>query len=161
MTQAELAEAVAGYLVGGRAALIATVDADGVPYSSVVGSCVALPDGRLRFAAWGRGRTLAGIRSSGRACVVTLGEDTVVSLAGPAGVVKDPMEHSAFPPHPYAMVEIAPEEVKDLRAGRRTTSFVHAYEGDNADERLQRRDALLDELRTHPTGGGRGVPVHR
>lgn len=160
MTQADLSEAVARYLVGGRAALIATVDADGIPYSSVVGSCVALEDGRLRFGAWGRGRTLAALRSSGRACVVTLGEDTVVSLAGPATVVKDPMECSAFPPHPYAMVEIVPEEIHDLRAGRKTTSFVHQYEGDDASERLERRDALLDELRTHPSGGDGGVSVH-
>lgn len=157
MSETVLPAAIRDYLVGGRAVLIATVDTDGLPYSSVVGSCVALPDGRLRFAAWGRGSTLEALRTSGTACVVTLGEGAIFSLSGKATVVKSPMDSSAFPPHPYVMVEIQPEETRDLLAGRRVTSFVHEYEGDNVAERLERRDALIAELRAHPTGDGRGA----
>jgi len=52
----EIPDAVLRYLTGGHAALISTITEDGTPYGSVAGSTVALPDGRLRFAAWGGAR---------------------------------------------------------------------------------------------------------
>jgi hypothetical protein len=144
-----LPDAVMNYLTGGHAALISTVAEDGTPYGSVVGSTVALPDGRLRFAAWGRGKTLASIASSGVACVVTLGDNCVWALRGPAAVIKPTMDASAFPPHPYSMVEIRPQEVTDLLGGRRNTGLRHEYSDDDTGERMRRRQAILDELRSY------------
>lgn len=145
----QLPDAVMSYLTGGHAALISTIAEDGTPYGSVVGSTVALPDGRLRFAAWGRGKTLASIGRSGVACVVTLGDDCVWALRGPAEVVRPTMDASAFPPHPYGMVEIRPEEVTDLLGDRHCTGLRHEYSDDGTGVRMQRRQAILDELLTY------------
>lgn len=149
MTQIDLTGAVRDYLVGGHAVMIATIEPDGDPYTSVVGSCVTVPSGRLRFASWGAGRTLQDIRSSGRASVVTLGDDLVWSIAGSAAVIKDPMDSSAFPPHPYAMVEIIPEVTQNLLGDRKAQRLIHQYSGKRVEERTRYRDALLAELKTH------------
>lgn len=140
---------VQAYLVGGHAALISTIADDGTPYGSVVGSTVALPDGRLRFAAWGRGKTLASIAESGIATVVTLGDDCVFAMRGPASVVKPVMDASAFPPHPYAMVEVRPESVTELLRGRHCRGLRHRYSNDDTGVRMQRRQAITDELLTY------------
>jgi hypothetical protein len=152
MTRIELDDGVRGYLVGGHAVMIATIEPDGSPYTSVVGSCVVLPDGRLRFAAWGAGRTLEDIRRSGRASAVTLGDDLVWSITGTAAVIKDPMQSSAFPPHPYSMVEITPETAENLLGDRKAQRLIHQYSGKRVEERTQYRDALLEELKTYDPG---------
>lgn len=149
MTQIELAEAVRDYLIGGHAVMIATIEPDGSPYTSVVGSCVVVPSGRLRFAAWGAGRTLQDIRLSGHASAVTLGDDLVWSITGSAAVIRDPMNSSAFPPHPYAMVEIIPEATEDLLHDRQAQRLIHQYSGKRVEERTRYRDALLAELKTY------------
>jgi hypothetical protein len=149
MTEVELNAGVREYLIGGHAVMIATVEPDGSPYTSVVGSCVVLPNGRLRFAAWGAGRTLQDIRQSSRASAVTLGDDLVWSVTGAASVIKDPMDSSAFPPHPYAMVEIIPDATADLLGDRRSERLIHSYSGKRVEERTHYRDALLTELKTY------------
>lgn len=152
MADIELPQQIHDYLVGGHAVMIATIEPDGTPYTSVVGSCIVLPDHRLRFAAWGRGRTLEDIRNSGRASVVTLGEDLVWSLRGRATIIKDPMDASAFPPHPYVMVEIDPDSVDDLLGTQKSERMIHQYSGDNVAERTRRRDDLIEEMRSHQMG---------
>jgi hypothetical protein len=153
MTQIELTQAAREYLIGGHAVMIATVEPDGTPYTSVVGSCVVVPSGRLRFAAWGAGRTLQDIRRSGRASAVTLGDDLVWSITGSAAVIKDPMKSSAFPPHPYVMVEITPEGTENLLGDRKAQRLIHQYSGKRVEQRTQYRDELLAELKTYDPAG--------
>jgi hypothetical protein len=79
--------------------------------------------------------------------VITLGDDLVWALEGSAEVIKDPMDNSSFPPHPYAMVEINPRSAHDMRGDRRTSAFAHEYSGRSVEERLARRDAMIEEMR--------------
>jgi len=56
------------------------------------------------------------------------------------------MDASAFPPHPYGLVEIRPEVVTDLRGGWHTKGLRHEYSDDGTGVRMRRRQAILDEL---------------
>ncbi len=138
------------WLVGGNPVALATVDPDGHPYGGIVGSCIALDEKTLRFAAFSTGQTLRNVRATGRIFVETLGDDLVIGISGAARVVKDPMDASAYPPHHYVMVEIAVEHVKDDHPpGVQVHGMSYDYGYSRQPEvRAGRRDELTAELRT-------------
>jgi hypothetical protein len=68
-------------------------------------------------------------------------------------VIKDPMKSSAFPPHPYVMVEITPEGTENLLGDRKAQRLIHQYSGKRVEQRTQYRDELLAELKTYDPAG--------
>jgi hypothetical protein len=140
------------YLVGGNPVSVATVGPAGNPYGGIIGSCVALDESTLRFAAFGAGRTVANVRENPGIFVETLGDDLVIGIAGTARIVKDPMDASAYPPHHYVMVEVSVSHVKDDHPpGITITGMSYDYSGSRQPgARRSRRDAIGEELRAHP-----------
>lgn len=148
----EIPQKVVDWLVGGHPVAIATVDPNGSPYGGIIGSCVALDQQTLRFAAFSTGSTVQNIRANGRIFVETLGDDLVIGMSGSARIVKDPMDASAYPPHHYLMVEVSVENVKDDHPpGIRIVGMSYDYANSRQpDVRRGRRDEITVELRAHP-----------
>jgi hypothetical protein len=147
-----LPQEVIDYLVGGRPVAIATAGPDGVPYGGIIGSCIALDERTLRFAAFAASQTVSNLRERSGIFVETLGDDLVIGVSGRASIVKDPMEASAYPPHHYVMVEVAVERVKDDHPpGIKITGLTYDYSASRRPAvRAQRRDDVGEELRAHP-----------
>lgn len=97
---------------GGRACAVATVDAGGRPYLSLMAGVVAVEPSVIHLGCWAAGATLANIGRAGVVTIETLGP-RAISIQCDARILKDVMDTSMFPPHPYALVEARVVSVKD------------------------------------------------
>jgi hypothetical protein len=97
-------------LLGGQTCVVATVDEQGQPSTTVVTWVAARNPQTIALAADLRGRALQNIRLNGRVAVEVLADDLTYGLRGKAVVEKDTM---ASTPFPCALVAIRIEECRD------------------------------------------------
>jgi pyridoxamine 5'-phosphate oxidase-like protein len=101
------------FLLGGQALVVATVDEQGAPLTTLMTWAVARNPRTLALAVDTRGRAMRNIRSNGKVAVEVLGDDLCYGLRGTAVIEKELM-HSA--PFPCALVAVRIEEVRDHAA---------------------------------------------
>lgn len=103
------------FLAGGRLIVGATVDAEGLPYTMVLNSAVALDARTIRFALDRRTHSLKNIEAHGAMMFEIIGDGFIFGVRGAARVIRDQMEHA---PTPSALIEVSVETVKrDLPPG--------------------------------------------
>jgi len=98
------------FLLGGQTCVVATVDEQGFPQTTVMSWVVARNPQTLAMAVDHRSRALQSIRSNGRIAVEALGDDLCYGLRGAAVLEKEQMDS---PPFPCALVAVKVEEVRD------------------------------------------------
>ncbi len=101
------------FLLGGQTCVVATVDEQGVPMTTLMTWVVARNETTLTMAIDTRGRSLRNVRTNGRLAVEVLGDDLCFGLRGVATVEKELM---ASTPFPSALVTLRIEEVRDHSA---------------------------------------------
>ena len=102
------------FLLGGQALVVATVDEQGVPTTSLMTWAVARNPQTLALAVDTRGRSMRNLRGNGKIAIEVLGDDICYGLRGTAVVEKEQMQS---PPFPCALVAVRIEEVRDHSAG--------------------------------------------
>lgn len=113
--QADLPDDLLSYLAGGRLVVVATVDADGWPYTMVMNWAAAKDARTIRLSMDRRTHSLKNVEANGRVMLEVIGDGLIYGVRGSARVIQDEMRHA---PVPSAMVEVAVEHVKrDLPPG--------------------------------------------
>lgn len=103
------------WLSGGKIVVVATVDAEGWPYTMIMNWAVAVDETIVRLSIDRRTTTLKNIEANGRVMIEVLGDGLAYAVRGDARVILDVMEHA---PIPSAMVEVKVNRVKkDLVPG--------------------------------------------
>ncbi len=98
------------FLLGGQTCVVATVDAQGLPNTTLMTWAVARDPQTLTVAVDVRSRSYANIRDNGRVAVEVLGDDLCYGLRGTAVIEKEQMQAAPFP---CALVAVRVEEVRD------------------------------------------------
>ncbi len=103
------------FLDGTHVVMAATIDEEGLPYTMVLNSAVAIDEHTVRFAIDHRTHSLKNIRANGRIMLQIIGDGFINGVRGTARVVREQMEHA---PVPSALVQVDVELVKrDLPPG--------------------------------------------
>jgi flavin reductase (DIM6/NTAB) family NADH-FMN oxidoreductase RutF len=110
---AEMPPRLVRFLLGGQALIVATVDEQGAPGTSLMTWAVARNPVTLTLAVDTRGQSLRNIRANPKVAIEVLGDDICYGLRGTAVVEKELMES---PPFPCALVAVRIEEVRDHAA---------------------------------------------
>jgi flavin reductase (DIM6/NTAB) family NADH-FMN oxidoreductase RutF len=111
---AEMPKHLVQFLLGGQALVVATVDEQGAPLTTLMTWAVARNPQTLTLAVDTRSRSMRNIRANGRVAVEVLGDDICYGLRGLAVVEKEAMQSAPFP---CALVAVRIEEVRDHAAG--------------------------------------------
>ena len=98
------------YLLGGQTCVVATIDEQGKPQTTIMTWAVARNPLTFTVAIDLRSRALANVRRNGLMAVEVLGDDLCYGLRGTAVVEKEPM---ASAPFPCALVALRIEDVRD------------------------------------------------
>jgi flavin reductase (DIM6/NTAB) family NADH-FMN oxidoreductase RutF len=98
------------FLIGGQTCVVASVDPDGKPVTTLMTWVVARNPQTLAIAMDIRSGALANVRANGRVAVEVLGDDLCYGLRGVAVVEKERIEAAPFP---SALVSVHVEECKD------------------------------------------------
>jgi len=98
------------FLLGGQTCVIATVDEQGLPQTTLMTWVVARNPETLTIAVDTRSRALKALRANGRIAVEVLGDDLCYGLRGTALVEKEQMQSAPFP---CALVAVKLDEVRD------------------------------------------------
>lgn len=98
------------FLLGGQTCVVATVDEQGLPNTTLMTWAVARNPQTLVLAVDNRSRALRNLRANGRVAVEVLGDDLCYGLRGTAVVEKELMDAAPFP---CAVVAVRIEEVRD------------------------------------------------
>src|SRR5438270_8746953 len=101
------------FLLGGQSCVIATVDDQGRPMTTLMTWVVARDPQTVTIAVDTRGRALKDLRGNPQVALEVLGDDLCFGLRGTAVVEKEPME---TPPFPCALVALRVEECRDHSA---------------------------------------------
>ena len=109
-TPAQMPPHLTQFLLGGQTLVIATVDADGLPWTTVMTWAVARDPQTITVAVDTRSGALRNLRATGKAAIEVLGDDLCYGLRGTAIIEKETM---ASPPFPCALVAIKLESVRD------------------------------------------------
>ena len=107
---AEMPKHLVQFLVGGQTCVVATVDDQGTPMTTLMTWVVARDTVTLTVAVDQRGRALGNLRRNPKVAVEVLGDGLCFGLCGHAEVEKETMEKAPFP---SALVVIRIEECKD------------------------------------------------
>lgn len=103
------------WLAGGKIVVVASVDADGWPYTMIMNWAVATDPHTIRLSIDRRTSTLKNIEANGRVMIEVLGDGLAYAVRGSARVILDVMRSA---PIPSAMVEVSVNLVKkDLVPG--------------------------------------------
>ncbi len=97
-------------LRGGQTCVVATVDAEGVPQTTLMTWVVARDARTLALAADTRGRAMRNLRANDRIALEVLADDLCYGLIGTAAVEKEPMSSAPFP---CALVTVRIDDVRD------------------------------------------------
>jgi hypothetical protein len=134
------------FLAGGRLVVASTVDADGLPYTMVMNSAVAVDPRTIRFALDRRTHTLKNIEARGVMMFEVIGDGFIYGVRGSARVVREEMEHA---PIASALVEFSVETVKrDLPPGVQVTAPGFEW-GPLGAYMTPIEPAMFDELRAY------------
>ncbi len=98
------------FLLGGQTCVVATVDEDGAPNTTLMTWVVARNPQTLALAVDTRSRSMKNLRRNGKVAVEVLGDDLCYGLRGTAVVEKESM---AAAPFPCALVAVRVEDVRD------------------------------------------------
>ena len=98
------------FLLGGQTCVIATVDDQGNPQTTLMTWVVARNPQTLTIAVDTRSRALRNIRGNGKIAVEVLGDDLCYGLRGTALVEKELMQSAPFP---CALVAVKIDDVRD------------------------------------------------
>jgi flavin reductase (DIM6/NTAB) family NADH-FMN oxidoreductase RutF len=98
------------FLVGGKTCVVATVDEQGLPQTTLMTWVVARNPQTLTIAVDTRSRALRALRANGRIAVEVLGDDLCYGLRGTALVEKELMQSAPFP---CALVAVKLDDVRD------------------------------------------------
>jgi hypothetical protein len=98
------------YMLGGQTCVVATVDSEGSPQTTVMTWVVARNSQTLALAADLRSRAMRNLRANRKVALEVLGDDLCYGLRGTAVVEKEPMSSTPFP---CALVAVKIEDVKD------------------------------------------------
>ncbi len=98
------------FLLGGETCVVATVDEQGWPQTTLMTWVVARNPQTLTIAVDNRGRSMRNLRGNPKVAVEVLGDDLCYGLRGTAVVEKEAMASSPFP---CALVSVKIEEVRD------------------------------------------------
>lgn len=107
---AEMPPHLVQFLLGGTTCVVATVDEQGLPQTTLMTWVVARNPQTLTIAVDTRSRALRAVRANGRIAVEVLGDDLCFGLRGTALVEKELMQSAPFP---CALVAVKVEEVRD------------------------------------------------
>lgn len=130
----ELPDHVARHVVGGQIHVVATLDPDGRPSTTLMTWVVALDARRLRLCVDTRSRTFQNLVERPAVAIETLGDDITFGMKGVARIVKAQMESTPFP---CAMVEVEIDEARDhANSGTIFRGPSYAYD----DDKLHRHD---------------------
>lgn len=98
------------FLLGGQTCVVATVDENGLPNTTLMTWVVARNHQTLAIAVDTRSRSMKNIRHNGKVAVEVLGDDLCYGLRGTAVVEKETM---AAAPFPCALVALRVEDVRN------------------------------------------------
>jgi len=113
------------FLLGGQALVVATVDEQGAPVTSLMTWAVARNPQTVTLAVDARSWSMRNLRTNGKVALEVLGDDICYGLRGTAVVEKEQMQS---PPFPCALVAVRIEEVRDhSAAGVRFTGPKYAF----------------------------------
>jgi hypothetical protein len=107
---AEMPPHLVQFLMGGKTCVVATVDEEGLPQTTLMTWVVARNPQTVALAVDTRSRALRALRANGRIALEVLGDDLCYGLRGTALVEKDQMQSAPFP---CALVAVKLEEVRD------------------------------------------------
>jgi predicted pyridoxine 5'-phosphate oxidase superfamily flavin-nucleotide-binding protein len=107
---AEMPPHLVQFLLGGQTCVIATVDEQGLPQTTLMTWVVARNPETVTIAVDTRSRALKALRANGRIAVEVLGDDLCYGLRGTALVEKEQMQSAPFP---CALVAVKLDEVRD------------------------------------------------
>lgn len=105
-----LPEHIIEFLQGGKSVVIATVDEQGLPLTTIMTWVVARDNQTVAIAMDQRGRACQNIRRNGQIAMEILGDNITFGARGSAKVVKEKMDSSPFP---SAIIEVKITECKD------------------------------------------------
>jgi flavin reductase (DIM6/NTAB) family NADH-FMN oxidoreductase RutF len=132
------------FLLGGQTCVVATVDAQYLPQTTVMTWAVARNPQTLALAVDHRSRSLQCIRQNGRVAVEVLGDDLCYGLRGTGVVQKDTMTSTPFP---CALVAVRIEEYRDHgAAGVKFVGPSYSFH-DGKEHRKGVEDAIFAELK--------------
>ena len=106
----ELPPSALNFIRGGRIAIVATVDKDGIPNTAPFSWLAAVDSHTVRLGINEDVATLDNIRQNGHVSITMTAPDLHITFKGTARVIKDSLPEA---PIPTAVVEIAVEHVKD------------------------------------------------
>jgi hypothetical protein len=132
------------FLVGGQPCVVATIDDDGRPQTTLMSWIVARHSLTLALAVDPRGRALQNLRSRPAVAIEVLGDDLCFGLRGRAVVEKETLDSTPFP---CALVAVHVEECRDH--GVKGVRFVgprYRFEA-GKEHRAEAERAVFDELR--------------
>src|SRR4051794_38148507 len=98
------------FLLGGQTCVVATVDEQGLPNTTLMTWVVARNPQTLAIAVDTRSRSIKNMRASGKVAIEVLGDALCYGLRGTAVIEKEPMTSAPFP---CALVAVKLEEVRD------------------------------------------------
>jgi len=107
---AEMPPHLAQFLMGGKTCVVATVDEEGLPQTTLMTWVVARNPQTVAIAVDTRSRALRALRANGRIALEVLGDDLCYGLRGTALVEKELMQSAPFA---CALVAVKLEEVRD------------------------------------------------
>ena len=132
------------FLLGGQTCVVATVDEQGVPQTTLMTWVVARNPQTLTVAVDKRSRSMRNLKANSSVAIEVLGDDLCYGLRGTAVVEKETM---ASAPFPCALVAIKIEDVRDH--GAAGVKFVgpryHFHPG--KEHRKGVEEAVLAELK--------------
>lgn len=144
-TWTELPEPVARGLTGGQSCVVATVDADGRPDTTLMTWVVARSERLLALCVDTRSRAFQNLQGNADVALEVLGDEVTLGVRGIARVEKEQLNAAPFP---CALVRVDVVEVRDHAApGTRYVGPTYSYD-DDKQHRLEFERTIFDELRT-------------
>jgi hypothetical protein len=107
---AEMPPVLVQFLLGGQACVVATVDDQGAPQTTLMTWVVARNPQTLAMAVDTRSRAIRNLRQNGRLGIEVLGDNLCYGLRGTAVIEKESMQSAPFP---CALVAVKIEDVRD------------------------------------------------
>ena len=98
------------FLLGGQTCVVATLDGEGRPMTTLMTWVVARNPQTITMAVDVRGKSLSNMRANPQVAVEVLGDDLCYGLRGVAIIEKEQMQSAPFP---CALVAVRVEEVRD------------------------------------------------
>ena len=143
-TAPEMPPHLVQFLLGGQALVVATVDQQGAPRTTLMTWAVARNSRTLTLAVDLRGHALRNIRANGKVAVEVLGNDMCYGLRGTAVVEKEVMQSAPFP---CALVAVRIEDVRDhAAAGVQFKGPSYSFDA-GKEHRKGVEETIFDELK--------------